>query len=452
MTTSCYPVSACAEGSQVRGDNAWIVNFNNGNSNINHRDNNNRVRAVRGPAREFQGAGQAQQVTLRELHAAWKAARRQKVPSANQLDFDTNWADRLLDLQEQINAGTWLPRPTTCFVATRPKAREIHAPDFGDRVVHHWLIPQLEAVYERTFIADSFANRRGKGSHAAVRKLQCFVREVHSGQGGGYFLQLDIANFFNRIHRPTLYRLLKTRMERVGLPLVARKAAHALLRRSPLEVGVHHVGAPADRALVPPHKRLENAPAGCGIPIGNLSSQFFANVYLDRLDQFVKHTLKVKRYLRYVDDFVLVHHDRAQLTEWKARIIQFLADELRLALKEDAEPRPLGDGIDFLGYVVRPTHTTVRRRVVSHARAALAAWETAHVANGKVIGTPDDLRAVRAVWASYEGHLRHANSYRLQASLHRRFPWLATAARPRRFSLRLEGQQITIPVKKGTVS
>lgn len=444
MTSPCYPILACADGLQDRGDNAWIVNFDNGNSNINNRDNNNRVRAVRGPAREFQGAGEAQQVTLRDLHAAWKAARRQKVPSANQLDFDTRWGDRLLDLQEQINAGAWSPRPTTCFVATRPKAREIHAPDFGDRVVHHWLIPKLEAIYERTFIADSFANRRGKGSHAAVRRLQAFVRQVHSGQGGGYYLQLDIANFFNRIHRPTLYRMLKARMERRRLPWIARKATHALLRYSPLEIGVRHVATATDRALVPPHKRLENAPAGCGIPIGNLSSQFFANVYLDRLDQFIKHTLGARRYLRYVDDFVLVHHSREQLLEWKARIVQFLADELRLSLKEDADPQPLAAGIDFLGYVVRPTHTTVRRRVVSHARAALAAWESAHSDAGRITGTPDDFRAVRSIWASYEGHFRHADAHRLRAGFLRRFPWLPAATRPRRHVLRAEGRRITI--------
>jgi len=447
MTSPHYPVSACADGSQDRGDNAWIVNFDNGNSNNDHRDNNNRVRAVRGPSREFQGATKAQPVTLRDLHTAWKRARQQKVPSANQLSFDTNWGDRLLDLADQLNAGTWSPKPTTCFIAERPKAREIHAPDFGDRVVHHWLIPQLEAIYEPGFIADSFANRKDMGSHAAVRRLRQFVRQVHSGQGGGYFLQLDIANFFNRIHRPTLYGMLKARMERHGLPLAARRANHALLRRSPLEVGVRYVATPAARALVPAHKQLANAPHGCGIPIGNLSSQFFANVYLDRLDQFVKHTLKVPRYLRYVDDFVLVHHDPDQLTRWKAQIVQFLADELRLSLKEDAEPKPLTDGIDFLGYVVRPTHTTVRRRVVSHARAALAAWESAHICDRLMRGTPDDFRAVRSVWSSYDGHFTHANSYRLRASLRRRFPWIDSATRPRRFRLSQEGRTLTFPVR-----
>lgn len=298
MTAPRYPITACAAESQVHGDAApsefaWIVNFNNGNSNNDHRDNNNRVRAVRGASRERQGA--EGQVALRDLHAAWKAARRHKAPSAGQLAFDARWADRQMDLQEQLQAGTWSPGPSTCFVATRPKAREIHAPAFGDRVVHHWLVPQLETIYEPAFIHDSYANRVGKGSHAAVRRLQQFVHQVHSGQGGGWFLQLDIANFFNRIHRPTLWAMLKERMERGHLPMPTRHATHALLRRSPLDAGVHMLCSPSELARVPPHKRLANAPQGCGIAIGNLSSQFFANVYLDRLDQYVKHTLKARR-------------------------------------------------------------------------------------------------------------------------------------------------------------
>jgi len=445
MTSSCYPVQACANGSQDRGgaEYAWIVNFNNGNSNNDNRDNHNRVRAVRGPSREFQGAQEAQ-VTLRDLHIAWRKARRQKVPSANQLDFDTAWIDRMLELQEELNSGTWSPRPTTCFVATRPKAREIHAPDFGDRVVHHWLVPQLEAIYEPVFIFDSYANRKGKGSHAAVRRLQQFVRQVHSGQGGGWYLQLDVANFFNRIPRRTLYDLLKARMERAGAPLAVRQVVHALLRRSPMDAGVRYRCTPADRALVPAHKRLENAPPGRGIPIGNLSSQFFSNVVLNELDQFVKHTLRAERYLRYVDDFVLVHRDRDQLGRWKVEIERFLADRLGLALKDDVRLRRLTTGIDFLGYIVRPTHTIVRRRVVAHAREALAAWERRHVTSRGLRGTPEDFRLARSVWASYQGHFTHANSQRLGAQLQARFTWLASATRPRRFHHALEGRHITI--------
>ncbi len=362
----------------------------------------------------------------------------QKVPSFNQLRFDHRWADGLLQLQRELLAGQWEPRPSTCFVATRPKAREIHAPDFADRVVHHWLVPQLEAMWEPTFIHDSYANRKGCGSHAAVRRAQQFVRQVHSGQGGGWYLQLDVANFFNSIHRPTLWRMLRTRLQRRGAPLVVQQATHALLRRSPLHAGVQYRATAAEQAQVPPHKRLANAPAGRGLPIGNLSSQFFANVYLDALDQFAKHVLKAKRYLRYVDDFVLFHHDREQLAAWRDQIEAFLQDSLGLRLKPEQKLCRLTDGLDFLGYVIYPTHTLARRRVVGHLHTALTEWEGKHVQGDQLRGTPADFRDLSNRIASFTGHLRHASNHRLIRRVHIRFPWLRSAVWPRRFSHKAE--------------
>ncbi|MGH9644783.1 MAG: RNA-directed DNA polymerase, partial [Terriglobales bacterium] len=343
---------------------AWGVNLNNGNSNRNHQDNDNFVRAV--CAGECHG-----RTLLRDLHTAWRAARRGKKPSPNQLDFDSLWLDKLIELEGELRTGAWRPAPSTCFIATQPKAREIHAPDFADRVVHHWLVPQLEAAYEPRFIFDSYSNRRGKGTHAAIERLQGLVHQVASGQGGGWYLQLDVANFFNSIHRPTLYSMLKARMERFGLPLIGRQACHALLRQSAAVQGVRYLCSEDERALVPPHKRLENAAPGCGLAIGNLSSQFFANAYLDALDQFVKHELRAHRYLRYVDDFVLLHESREQLEAWQPAIAAFLRDRLQLELKADIKLRPLERGIDFLGYVVFPGRTVVRRRVSAHAAERL---------------------------------------------------------------------------------
>lgn len=393
------------------GDYAWNVNFNNGNANWNNQDNDNYVRAVR--ASEYRGVPD-----FRSLHCAWRRTRRGKKPSPNQLSFDTQWIDGLLEIEKALKGGTWRPRPTTCFIATAPKAREIHAPDFADRIVHHWVVPQLEAIYESTFIFDSFSNRKAKGTHAAVTRLQGFMREVDSGQGGGYYLQLDIKNFFNRIHRPTLYALLKARMERHGLSIECRRAVHALLRYSPLEAGVTFACSPAERNRVPLHKRLDQAPVGCGIPIGNLSSQFFANVYLDRLDQFVKHDLKAQRYLRYVDDFVLVHRSREQLQAWAAAIAEFLRDELRLELKADTKLKPLSAGCDFLGYVIYPTHRTVRRRVVGHLRQKLRIWPM------RSASRPASPAKLRSVIASYAGHFKHASSFKARRSIGRAFPWL----------------------------
>jgi RNA-directed DNA polymerase len=404
MTRIRYP-QGCASESEVSelafpSDYAWIVNLHNGNVNRNNQTNHNNVRAVR--AGECHDA-----VSFRSLHSAWARARRGKKPSHDQLSFDAYWVDGLLDLQRRLSAKSWAPGKPTCFIATAPKAREIHAPPFADRVVHHWLVPQLEAIYEPKFIFDSYSNRVGKGTHAAVERLTQFMRQIHSGQGGGWYLQLDIRNFFNSIHRPTLYAMLKERMD--SLSEVAQHATHALLRRSPVAEGVNFVGTDAERAKVPAHKRLENAAVGCGLAIGNLSSQFFANVYLDALDQFVKHELRAQRYLRYVDDFVLVHRDREQLQTWQAAIVEFLRRRLRLELKDDIKLKPLSAGCDFLGYVIYPSHCVVRRRVVGHARQKL------RTARGE---------ALRSIWASYRGHFRHANSRRLLARFHSEFPHL----------------------------
>ncbi|MBY6032153.1 RNA-directed DNA polymerase [Marinobacter daepoensis] len=442
MTNPRYQ-QGCPGQLQEPGKNAarWVVNFNNGNVNDNNRNNNACVRAVR--AGEYHGEGE---VTLQALHTAWLAARKGKQPSRNQLSFDARWADNLIQLQELINTGRWQPRPSACFVAERPKAREIHAPDFADRVVHHWLVPQLEAIWEPRFIHDSYANRRGKGSHAAVERLQNFVRQVHSGQKGGWYLQLDIHNFFNSIHRPTLWQIVKRSLEKAKVPNTVLQITHALLRRHPLHPGVNHHSTQAERNLVPKHKRLENTGAACGLPIGNLSSQFFANVYLDKLDQFVKHTLKARRYLRYVDDFIIVHNNRQQLETWLGKIQTFIAQELRLSLKPDIRLKPLTDGIDFLGYVVRPTYTLVRKRVVAHAKETLGQWQQRHVTGNQITATPAELRNIQAVTASFHGHCRHANTHRLQAAMGQQFPWLNAATRRRKFHHQLEGRAIAIPV------
>lgn len=432
---------------QVNGNKSarWVVNFNNGNVNDNHDDNNACVRAVR--ASEYQCK---EVVSLRQLYDAWVKARKGKKPSSNQFIFDTSWTSGLLELQQSINSCTWHPKKSTCFIATRPKAREIHAPDFSDRVVHHWLVPQLERLWQPAFIFDSYANQKGKGSHKAVERLQQFIRQTPKA----FYLQLDIHNFFNSIHRPTLWGQLKTKLLKHGASDQVMHTTHALLKTHPLHQGVKYLCSDSEREIVPMHKRLENSAPGSGLPIGNLSSQFFANVYLDALDQFVKHNLKVKRYLRYVDDFVLIHEDKAQLLEWQEQIERFIADRLKLKLKADIKLRPLADGIDFLGYVVRPTHTQSRRRVVTHFQEALNTFESQHVAAGAITATPENIRRIRSVVASYSGHIAKANSNRLMAKLVKRYPWMTAATANRKFDYRLEGQLICIGTtqRKGAVS
>lgn len=147
------------------------------------------------------------------------------------------------------------------------------------------------------------------------------------------------------------------------------------------------------------------------------------------IEESVQRFARKNRYsvgtdLRNVDDFVLVHHDREQLIRWQQQIADFLRAELHLELKSDQRLRPLSDGIDFLGFVVYPTHTKVRRRVVSHCRAKLADWERTHVKNGSPIEDDDAREQLRSVVASYWGHFSHAANFRLKERLLARFPWL----------------------------
>jgi len=264
---------------------------------------------------------------------------------------------------------------------------------------------------------------------------------------GNHFSALAASsNYFNSINRHILYQMLCHRLEQCAvLPgahiLALRSLCHKLLANKVTE----RVRDPVAAARVPPHKRLANAAPGCGLPVGNLTSQFFANVYLNALDQFVKHTLKCQHYVRYVDDFILIANDAVQLRHWRAQLDEFLANTLALKCKEAVVLQPLSQGIDFLGYRVFADHRRVRPRVVAHCRAKLRAWAARHVQADRV-GTllrargfepggqvknlsahpteHDALAHLQAMLGSYWGHFAHAQSGRLRHALFEQFDWL----------------------------
>lgn len=370
--------------------------------------------------------------SFQHCYYAYKACRRHKRKSAGVLQFEHKLLDELSTLSERLQTRQWRPSRSVCFVVTRPKAREIHAAAFADRVVHHLLVPELEQLYEPVFIYDSYSNRTGKGTHSAVERLQGFMRSVReqSSPHDGYYLQLDIRNFFNRINREILYDLLKRHLEKMGRKgkispekhQWLRWLSHRLLETHPAR-NVVYVGNPP-RHCVPEHKRLAAASARCGLPIGNLTSQFFANVYLNELDQFIKRRLPCRHYLRYVDDFVLLHPDRQQLQVWQGQIEAFLAEKLHLDLRAATRLAPLGNGIDFLGYVVRADYRLVRNRVIAHLHEKLQSQTCRLTAEPYLDLRNTDLDALHAMLASYLGHCRHANSYHLLVALWRQYSWL----------------------------
>ncbi len=360
--------------------------------------------------------------TYENLHRAWLDCRRKKRCRAAALEFEVNAEENLAALTRELTERTYHPAPSFCFVARNDKHREVFAAHFRDRVVHHLLVRRLEAIWEPVFIHDSYACRKGKGTHAAVQRLQQFMRKVTTnGVRRAWCAQLDIRAFFPSIDRQKLLDMVLSRLDEEEL----RWLAELLILHDPTIDPVFTCSA-AKWRNVPAHKSLFTVPHGKGLPIGNLTSQFFANVYLTPLDQFVKHTLKCRYYIRYVDDLLLLSDDIEWLHECRERIATFLEDRLGLSL----HPRrnhilPVSNGVDFVGYVVRSTHMLVRRRVVNNCVRALARRERAmviHMPQGTWIKAPQrECDELLATLSSYLGMFSHSRSGSLVESLWRRF-------------------------------
>lgn len=373
---------------------------------------------------------------FRAVYQAYLACRRRKRNTRNAQRYEIHLLDYLVNTQQCLQKRCWQPSRSVCFVTSGTKPREVHAASFVDRVVHHLVVPPLEVLFEPIFIHDSYANRKNKGTHKAVERLQLFMRQVTRNQTrSAYYLQLDIANFFNSIDKRILYRLLQNRLGKAvknnqlsnEKGLLLRDLCKTLLLNDTARHAIQQ-GHPNRFAKVPPHKRLINAPKGVGLPIGDLTSQFFANVYLNQLDQYVKHHLKCRHYCRYVDDFILLHEDEKQLIQWRDDIENFLSEQLNLKLRDSGKLQPISNGADFLGYIVRPNYRLVRRRVIDNLQQRLQHFQKRlvkkHQQGEMLLLSRQDTQQLRATLASYLGHFKHANSWRLQQSLWKRYPFL----------------------------
>lgn len=299
-------------------------------------------------------------LSLENLYRQYYRCRRNKRNTVNALRFEADQERNLIRLREQLLSRTYQPGRSVCFFTARPKLREIFAADFRHRVVHHLLVEYLERIWEPVFIHDSWACRPGKGVHRGVARLQQFLRQATAnGSRRAWYLQLDIANYFMSMDREILFRLLAARLrDESALWLTPVLVFHDCTANYALR------GSRQLLARIPPHKTLFGAAPGKGMPIGNLNSQFFANVYLNGLDQFVKHELRCRQYLRYCDDFVLLGDSPGQIEAWRERIAEFLRTHLALELNPRQILAPVANGVDFLGYVVRSDYRLVRRRVV----------------------------------------------------------------------------------------
>jgi RNA-directed DNA polymerase len=309
------------------------------------------------------------------LAVAYFGCRRAKRNTVSALAFERDLERNLARLHAELIEGTYRPGPSICFVITRPKPREVWAAEFRDRIVHHLLYNRIAPRFEAAFIADSCACIKGRGTLYAAQRLEAKVRsQTQNWTRPGWYLKCDIANFFVSIDKRILSTLLAARIPE---PWWLELADLILFHDPRTDVDVR--GAPSRLALIPPHKSLFNQPAHMGLPIGNLSSQFFANVYLNELDQFAKHRLGARHYIRYVDDFVLLHESAQWLNGARDAIAQFLP---RLGVRlNDSKTilQPIDRGIDFVGQVIKPHRRIIRPRTVNDALTRIAILDTGDI-------------------------------------------------------------------------
>lgn len=307
--------------------------------------------------------------TFEQLVQAYYDCRRNKRNTNSARQFEQAMETHLLDLHDELLAGTYQPGRSICFVVTRPKAREVWAADFRDRIVHHLLYNQIGAGIESTFIADSCACIPGRGTLYAAKRLEAKVRSATQNWSQPcHYLKADLANFFVAIDKRVLDRQLRSAIDEAWWRRLALQILwHDPRENASMRCPIHLLNR------VPQHKRLTAQPAHLGLPIGNLSSQFFANVYLNALDQFVKHELKARHYIRYVDDFVLLHESPQQLNAWLAEIEAFLPTLGARLNPTKTILQPVARGIDFVGQVIKPWRRSTRRKTVAEAARRIAA-------------------------------------------------------------------------------
>lgn len=305
-------------------------------------------------------------ISAEEIFEAYYSCRKNKRWTINALNFEVDYESKLLSLLYDINSWKYVPGKSVAFIVDKPVKREIFAADFRDRIVHHLLINRLNDLFEKEFIYDSYACRKGKGSHFGINRLDKFIRRSSLNYTVDcYILKLDISAFFMSINKSILYNRLsdfitsKYMGNDVSLVLYL---CRTIIFNDPTKNCILKGGRSSWSGL-PSDKSLFNASKNCGLPIGNLTSQVFANFYMSLFDHFVKSKLCIKYYGRYVDDFIVVHNDKEYLKSLIPVFRSYLSDVLKLKL----HPKKIylqhySKGIKFLGAVIKPNRIYISNR------------------------------------------------------------------------------------------
>ena len=320
-------------------------------------------------------------ISVDNLLYAWKEFSRGKKSKKDVAHFELNLEDNIFQLHERLSAGTWESDPYTAFYVQDPKLRRIHKASVRDRVLHQAVYRTLYQIFDESFIHDSYSSRDRKGTHRGVKRFEEFSRKVTANYSrGGFALKCDIRKFFDSIDHSILISLLEQKIpDEKFLDLVLK-----IIRSF----------------SVSPNK---------GLPLGNVTSQILANVYMNELDQFMKHGLKAKYYIRYCDDFVILHDSREYLDESIGEMKELLSKRLKLDLHPNKIFfRKIHQGVDFLGYVSLPGYRVLRTRTKNRMIKKIREAHTQY--KSKIIS----LEQFKQILASYAGMLSHCKSRKIK--------------------------------------
>lgn len=346
-------------------------------------------------------------IEFSEIVNAYKECRKNKSKSNSTIKFEMNLEENLYNLYYDLLTDKYIPGQFNYFILTKPKYRECWASTFRDRIVHHLIYLKLKDYYFARFIYDSYACIPKKGIHASSNRLLHFIRS-EGLNNKVYFLKMDIENFFISINKEILFNIFLNDI----ITIEYIDLLKTIIFFDPTSNYIYK-GNPNLKLLVPWQKSLFNAKHNCGLPIGNLTSQFFANIYLNELDQFVKHVLKCKYYIRYVDDVIIISKDLKFLKHVSLEMQCFVKNRLQLSFHKNKNIIGLcSHGVDFVGRKLYPYHTVIRKSTL--------------ISLYKVLNNYENLEYEYVIKSinSYFGMLRKTNSFNIRKNIAVNYPKL----------------------------
>ncbi len=355
-----------------------------------------------------------------DLFQAYFDARKNKRNTINAIVFEKHLEANVFALCDEIIENRYEPKPSICFIVNKPVKREIFAADFRDRVIHHFIYNYISPVFEKVFINDSYSCRKGKGTHYGIKRIAHFIRSCSQNYTNDcYVLKLDIKGYFMAMNKTLLYKKVKEELIKqkqkndFDLTLVFNLIEKTLFN-DPRENCIIK-GRETDWIGLPETKSLFYAKRDCGLPIGNLTSQLFGNIYMNDFDHYVKRDLGIKYYGRYVDDIVLIHSDKEYLKSLVPILSNFLLSTLKLTL----HPKKIylqhyGKGVQFLGTVIKPHRIYIASRTKGNFYEAI---ETQNKIARNHKPDNEEQKAFLSSINSYMGIMKHYKTYKLRKEI-----------------------------------